>query len=238
MLDVHRPDRRVVLVSHGLEAAAALLEVTANAADQPDIGIGIDEDLDVHLLAQHRLGEHEDALHDHHARRLHPPRRRRTGVGGEVVDRDVDRLTVAQGTQMHREQVALERCRVVVVNLHALVEREVRLVAVVGVVLDRHGAAGHRGRELVRDGGLPGARTAGDSNDQRTRGLGHRAALYYSELIDDDTIPINNVDSFASMITCDPARETLTLFAFPSVPLSGAISVASFAASSFAAGSP
>ena len=64
VLDVHRAHRRVVLVAHRLERAAALLEVAADAAHQPDVGVGVDEDLDVHLLAQRGLGEHEDALDD------------------------------------------------------------------------------------------------------------------------------------------------------------------------------
>ena len=69
-LEVHRPHRRVVLVAHRLEGAAALLDVAADAADDADVGVGVDEDLDVDLLAQRGLDEHEDALDDDHARGL------------------------------------------------------------------------------------------------------------------------------------------------------------------------
>ena len=95
MLDVHRAHRRVVLVAHRLERAATLLEVAADAAHQPDVGVGVDEDLDVHLIAQRGLGEHEDALDDDHRARLDASRARRARVLREVVDRDLDRLALA-----------------------------------------------------------------------------------------------------------------------------------------------
>ena len=77
-------------------------------------------------------------------------------VRREVVDRHVDRAARAQRAQVLGEQRALERRRVVVVDLRALVGRQVALVAVVRVVLDRHAALGrHRAASLCATVVLP-----------------------------------------------------------------------------------
>ena len=48
-----------------LDGAAALGEVASQAADEAQVGVGVDEDLDVEQLAEHRLGEDQDPLDEH-----------------------------------------------------------------------------------------------------------------------------------------------------------------------------
>ena len=70
---------------HRLEAAAALLEVAPQAPQDAHVGVGVDEELDVHEPAQRLLGQDQDPLEQDHR-----PRRQRVGqhaarVGGVVV---------------------------------------------------------------------------------------------------------------------------------------------------------
>src|SRR5437764_10630495 len=78
------------------------------------------------------------------------------------------------------------------VGLGALLELEVRLVAIVRVVLDRDAATlWHRRRELVRDGGLAGAGASGDSHDERTchgAELSHKLMLAVTRPIINDVM--------------------------------------------------
>jgi hypothetical protein len=88
-------------------------------------------------------------------------------VRREVVTRDLDLGAGAQLLEMRREELALERGRVVVVDLRALLERQVLLVAIIRVVFDRHAAARwHRQRELVRHRGLAGTGTTCDPDNE------------------------------------------------------------------------
>ena len=61
-LQVHRLDGSEVLVEDFVERAAALGHVAANAADEADVGVGVDEDLHVAEIAHTRVSEQEDAV--------------------------------------------------------------------------------------------------------------------------------------------------------------------------------
>jgi len=50
-LQVHRPHALVVLLAHRLKAAPAVLDVATHPPQHPDIGVGVDEQLDVQKLA-------------------------------------------------------------------------------------------------------------------------------------------------------------------------------------------
>src|SRR6202000_3140931 len=56
-LQMHRPHGRVILLAHLLKRAPALLEIAANAAKDAQVGVGVDEDLDVEQLAHALLDE-------------------------------------------------------------------------------------------------------------------------------------------------------------------------------------
>ena len=63
-LQVHRPHRLVVLLADLTEGAAARLHVAADAAEDADVGVGVDEDLDVEAIADPLVDEDQDALDD------------------------------------------------------------------------------------------------------------------------------------------------------------------------------
>jgi hypothetical protein len=167
---VHRPDRGVVLIAHRGEAAAALLEVAADAAHQPDVGVGVDEDLDVELIADRGLDEDQDALDQNQRRRLDVAGLGPAGVGDEVVDRHVDRVAGLELGQVLGEERAVEGRRMVVVDLGAGGRRQVALVLVVRVMIDDRAATGRdRGGQLGGDRRLAGAGAAGDADRERAR---------------------------------------------------------------------
>jgi len=59
-LEMHRAHRLEILAQHVLDGAAALGHVAAEPPDQPDVGVGVDVDLEVEQVAQRRLDEDQD----------------------------------------------------------------------------------------------------------------------------------------------------------------------------------
>ena len=115
-LEVHRAHRVEVLALHGLEAAPALVDVPLQAPQDAHVGVGVDEELDVHQPPQRLLGQHQDPLQDHDRARLqrvgqHAPRVARVVVG-EVGDRPAG----AQVAQVLHQERGVEGVRVVVVD--------------------------------------------------------------------------------------------------------------------------
>jgi hypothetical protein len=108
-LQVHGADGLVVLLADRLEGAAAVLDVPADPAQDADVGVGVDEELDVEALADGRL-----------ERSTRMPSTTTTGVGiearlggsrwwpCEVVDGDVDRSPGAQGVEVLDEELVVE----------------------------------------------------------------------------------------------------------------------------------
>ena len=89
-------------------------------------------------------------------------------MSGEVIDRALDGDALPQRLEMLHQQFRLERGGVVVVDPGSLGEIEIRLMQVVGIMLEKRHLTvetlDHRGG----DGGLPGARSTGDADEQRT----------------------------------------------------------------------
>src|SRR5450756_1464846 len=69
-LQVHRPDDIHVLRHHGLDRAAPLARVSQQSADEPDIGVCVDVELDVQQITQGRVLQHKDTLEDDDRLRL------------------------------------------------------------------------------------------------------------------------------------------------------------------------
>jgi len=105
---MHRPDGFQILVNDRIGGAPALGDIALQAADEPQVGIGIYKDLDVEQLAQGFLGEDQDAVHDDHPLRLHPDGFAGARMGGEVVNRDFYRLQVLEPDNVLDEQVRLQ----------------------------------------------------------------------------------------------------------------------------------
>ena len=170
--EVHRPHRLEVLLAHRLERPAPVLDVAAQAAHHPEVGVGVDVDLEVHQPPQLGLVEHQDPLDDQH-RDAVPPERwpRRPVVHREVVGGPLDAASGQQFPQMLHQQAGLQRVGVVVVDLGPFLEREMGEIQVVGVVLDqRHVLGADLLHDLLGDGGLARPGASGEPDDQRPGG--------------------------------------------------------------------
>jgi uncharacterized protein len=170
-LEVHRPNRPVVLIPNRFEGAAPLLDVATNPPKNADVGVGIDEQLHVEEIAQRLLDEDEDALDDDDRCRLHFAGFFGTAVVFEIVDGDGDGLAGPQRYEVLDEQRRLERCRMVEVDAGSFGFRKRREVAVVRIVLDnRDGLLGEACRNFPRDGGLSRPGPARDPDEQNAHG--------------------------------------------------------------------
>ena len=155
---MHRSHRRQVLIPHRVEGTTAVLHVALPPPNKPQIGIGINVDLEIHQIPQRRLVQDEDSLDDDRRPRLDPDGLFGTIVDGEVVDRAIYGTPGHQATNVLHQQITLHRIRMVVVDLGALFERKVLQIAVVGVVLDESDVVmTDRLHDRLRDGGLAGA---------------------------------------------------------------------------------
>src|SRR5690606_16740450 len=102
------------------EGAAAVLEVAADAAEDADVGGGVDEELQIDLRAQALVDEDEDAFDDDDRPGLDRDRLLAAAVGLEVVDRHRDGLAGLEPLDVLDQELGLERVGVVEVQLAAL----------------------------------------------------------------------------------------------------------------------
>src|SRR6202043_4040811 len=150
------------------------------AGDEPQVGIGVDVDLEVEELPQAGLDEDQDAFQEDDRQRQDPAGAVRPAVAYEVVDRYLHRMAGLERREMSDEEVVVDRARMVEVVL-----QQVRLaapvdVAVVAVLLDEGDAVLARGLEnRTHDGGLARTRPARDPEDARpgTRDRGQRIEI-------------------------------------------------------------
>eukprot|EP00327_Prymnesium_parvum_P028707 CAMPEP_0195579036 /NCGR_PEP_ID=MMETSP0814-20130614/13180_1 /TAXON_ID=97485 /ORGANISM="Prymnesium parvum, Strain Texoma1" /LENGTH=334 /DNA_ID=CAMNT_0040715673 /DNA_START=107 /DNA_END=1107 /DNA_ORIENTATION=+ len=167
-LIVHRPDGIEVLADHRAHLAATLADVALQPADEADIRVRVDEDLDVEHVSQLLVRVDQNALDEYDARGVHHRRRRAARVRGEVVHRDAHRRAALELAQMLHQQRCLQRVRVVEVGACSDLHRQVVERAVVRVVRDVHEALGTDAlRDGAGDGGLARAGAAGDPHDHR-----------------------------------------------------------------------
>jgi hypothetical protein len=156
-----------------------MLQITADAADQSHVRVGVHEDLDVEVVAQHGLGEHQDALDDDHGQRTHQPALGPARMRDVIVDRHLDRKASAKLGQMLGQKRAVQRAGVVVVDRRPLLHAQLTAIPIVGVVLDDHTAIqGHGRGQLLGNRGLarPGASGNADDQGRETAFFGHAPA--------------------------------------------------------------
>src|SRR5215467_2693301 len=60
-LEMHWPDGHHVLFDHRLERPPSLMNVAIQPANEANIGVGIDKNLEVHQAAQSRITEDQDS---------------------------------------------------------------------------------------------------------------------------------------------------------------------------------
>jgi len=131
---VHRLDRREVLVDDRVDRAAALFDVAADPAAQAHVGGGVHEDLDVHLGAELRVLEDQDALDHDDLARLDAQHLVRPVVDRVVVSRALDGQALFELAQVFDHHVRVECVRVVVIEKAPLLERQLVVPLVVVVV--------------------------------------------------------------------------------------------------------
>ena len=143
---MHRLHRREVLLEHGVHITSTLLDITYEAASQAHVIIGINEDLDVHQFAEFLVLKDQDTIKDQDLRGLDTYRLGQAVVVGEGVDGALDTLPLLELADMLDHHIRVERVRVVVVELGALLETEIIVRLVVEVVAER--------RDVLIDKGL------------------------------------------------------------------------------------
>src|SRR5699024_6420659 len=116
----HGLDGGQILGDDAVQAAGALFDVPADAAEDPLVGVGVHKDLVVEQLQQRRLGKGEHALDDQDGCRLDVAHFLRPVVDGVVVDRAVHRTAGLQLLQLPDQQVVVKGVGVVVVQQAAL----------------------------------------------------------------------------------------------------------------------
>ena len=121
------------------------------------------------------VGEHQDALDQDDWSRLDRRAFRCAIVVLKVVGGAEDRLAAHQRIDVPGQQIELESVGMVVVDLLALLERQMTLLAVVVVLLEQGDlASGESGEDGPGDRALTRPRAAGDSHHERSDRLGRR----------------------------------------------------------------
>src|SRR5215831_11639972 len=101
---MHRSDRRHILRDDRFKASAALVDVPVQPPYEADVGIGIDEYLQVHELAQLRVYQDEQSLDDDHRPGLDVHHLGLSRMSAIIIDRLLNALARAKGLQVIYQQ--------------------------------------------------------------------------------------------------------------------------------------
>jgi len=123
-LIMHRLNGGQILLDDLIERSSAIVRVPLDSANEPDVGIRVDEYLDVAKFPHSRVDEQQDAVDDDYVRGLDARRLDFAQMSDEVVLRLVDRLPPGERLEMCEEQIIVERVRVVPIEFPALAQSE------------------------------------------------------------------------------------------------------------------
>ena len=136
---VHGLEHVAILVDEHLQRMATLGDVALQHTQETLVGPGIDKYLEVHQVAQTLVVEHHDALDDDDLARVDADGLLQTRAGDVRVGGLVDGPPLPQFGDLVGEQRPFEGVGVVEVGALTYLERQVRLVVIVGVEgNDRH----------------------------------------------------------------------------------------------------
>ena len=170
-----RADGGQILVDDGLGGPAPLGLVAQQAADEPDVGRGVDEHPDVEQVDQRRRAQQVGALDDHHLGRPHRLAARLAPVVDEGIERSHDVAPGLQFRQVADHQLVVAGRHVVEVEGGGVEAGQAGGVAVVGILAHQHGRAGGQGGDQrLREGALAGAGAPGDGDENGHGGLDRR----------------------------------------------------------------
>jgi len=142
------------------------VSVPLDAANQTDVGVGINENFHVAQIASALVHEQKDSIDDHNVGRLDAGRPIATEMSDEIVFGLVDRLPPAEILEMAAEQIVVECVGVIPVDLFPFGKRQLREILVVRVHVDEGDRRSRQQlRHVSRNGRLSGARPAGDPDD-------------------------------------------------------------------------
>ena len=169
-LHVHGPHALLVLADDAVHRAPALHQVAPQAADEAHVGVGVDEQRDVHQLTQLGVGEDEDALEHDDEVLADVAGLVEAAVLGVVVDGLFDRLARQQLAHVAPEQLVVEGVGVIEVARLPVAQGDVLEVLVVGILVDDDDPVGPEiAHHVPRDEGLAGTRPAGDPDEDAWR---------------------------------------------------------------------
>ena len=164
---VHGLDGGQVLIDDAVQTAAPLLHIPHQTAQDALVGVGVHIDLVVEQGAQLRLHKGQDAFHDQHRCGLDVLHLVAAVVVGVVVHRAVDGAACLQLLQMVDQQSVVKSIRMVVVQLAALLKRQLVVALVIAVVGDQaHFILAKTLLQPQSKGGLAAAGAACNANDQ------------------------------------------------------------------------
>lgn len=148
----------------------AFQDVALDAAEQANIRVHLHVQLQEHQLHQPRVKEAVDALQNHHIVRVNQLIGVRTAVLRVVIRLAGDGLTADERVHVVQQQIVVKNAGFVVIELCALGKGQIRMVAVVAILLDDQTAVAQPVRQRVRQGGFSAAACAADANQN------HRSA--------------------------------------------------------------
>ena len=154
-LQVHGLQHPRVAFHHVLRGAAAFHDVALDDPYEAFVGVGVHEHLQVHLRPQLRVAQGEDAFHDDHVPRLGVDGLRLPGAGQVGVGGLFDALALFQQGEVLGQERPLEGVGVVEVDELPLLQGDVAVVLVVGVLGEQHHfPCGQAFYDFPHDGGL------------------------------------------------------------------------------------
>ena len=133
---VHGLEHLEVAVDDHLGRTSPFLRVTPHDANEPLVGVGIHENLQVHEVAQPGIPQRHDALDDDDLAGLHVDRLLQSVADEEAVGGLLDGLALAQVFHLLDEERPVEGIGVVEVDLTAFLHAEERGVVVVRILGD------------------------------------------------------------------------------------------------------
>lgn len=151
---VHGAHGGGVLMEDGCGCAASFLCVAFKTTRQADVCVGVDVNFEIEEAAQIGIFKEENAFYNDDGCGWEGRGFGFARMGGEVVDGDFYGMALNQVLQMGDEQVGFEGVGMVKVGLGALLNGQVRLVAIISIVCYDMGISAQFVAEILGQGGF------------------------------------------------------------------------------------
>src|SRR6266496_991210 len=135
-LHMHRTHCGDVLFNDRFYRAASLCDVAAQPANETNVVRRIDKHPNIQLLKQARIGKDQYAFHYHNRLGFDRASFVQATMCLEIVDWQFNRLARFQPANVLDEQIVIERVGMIEVSDLPIVERQIREVAIIRVLLN------------------------------------------------------------------------------------------------------